>query len=262
MTQRIVSSLILIALIALPIWWGGLLFLGAIIIVATIAVWEFYDLAAHGGYRAIRVLGTIALVLIIVASSQQNPVISQLGIAILVFGGLIWELLSPTVDGKLREWALTLVGVMYIGWPASMLVSLRAEPDGIIWVLLILIGTAACDSMAYVAGHLFGRQLFAPKYSPKKTWEGTIGGVLGCLIAVTGFGAIFLDFPIWQIALLGLLLGPFAIVGDLAESMIKRRIGVKDSSDLIPGHGGLLDRVDSLLFTITVTYFAAQWMLP
>lgn len=261
MTQRIISALVLIALIALPIWWGGLLFLTAVIVIATVAVWEFYDLAAHSGYSAIRLLGTVALLLIIVASSQQNPVLWQLGVAILVFGGLIWELLSPTVDGKLREWALTLVGVLYIGWPASMIVSLRVGPDGIVWILLILIGTAACDSMAYISGHLFGRQPFAPKYSPKKTWEGTFGGILGCLVAVTGFGAQFLNFPIWQIALLGLLIGPFAIVGDLAESMIKRRIGVKDSSDLIPGHGGILDRVDSLLFTITVTYFVAQWML-
>lgn len=261
MTQRIVSSLILIALVALPIWRGGLLFLSIVLIASAVAVWEFYDLAAHSGYRAIRVLGTVALLLIVVAAAQNDLVILQLGVAILVIGGLIWELFSPTVDGKLREWALTLVGVLYIGWPAGMLVSLRAGADGIIWVLLILIGTAACDSMAYIAGRLFGRHSFAPQYSPKKTWEGTIGGVLGCLVVVTVFGVITLDFPIWQLALLGAVIGPFAIVGDLAESMIKRRIGVKDSSDLIPGHGGILDRVDSLLFTITVTYFAAQWML-
>lgn len=260
MTQRILSALVLIALVALPIWQGGLLFLGLVMAAAALALWEFYDLAARSGYRAIRILGLLALVLVVWALPRDDVVLLQAGISLLVVGGLIWELMSSNTDGKLREWALTIVGVLYIGWPASMVVWIRELPDGLWWLLVVLLGTAACDSVAYATGHLFGRHSLAPKYSPKKTWEGTGGGVLACLLVVAISGTTALDLGLWPAALLGILIGPFAIVGDLAESMIKRRIGVKDSSSLIPGHGGLLDRIDSLLFTTTITYFFIQWI--
>jgi phosphatidate cytidylyltransferase len=124
----------------------------------------------------------------------------------------------------------------------------------------------ACDTGAYVTGRFLGGRFsgerkFSPRWSPNKTWEGVVGGIVASIIVGTLLSARFLGLPVWQGVLLGLLLGPTAIAGDLAESMVKRRVGVKDSGDLIPGHGGMLDRIDSILFGAVVTYFFAVWVV-
>lgn len=255
MTQRIISALVLVALIALPIWQGGFLFVSLVLAVALLALLEFYRMIARSGYPAIIPLAGLALLLIIYAAVRDDIVLLQSSVSVLVMGGLLWELASPATERKLRGWALTLVGIGYIGWPAGMMVSVRLGTDGLLWILLLIIGTSTCDIMAYTCGRIFGRRLFAPRYSPKKTWEGVFGGVASSFVVTITFGLFFHILPVWQAGLLGLLIGIAAVGGDLAESMIKRRIGVKDSSHLIPGHGGLLDRLDSLLFSSTVVYF-------
>ncbi len=106
-----------------------------------------------------------------------------------------------------------------------------------------------------------GQRQFSARWSPNKTWEGFFSGLLLCLLATTLLAVWLLGLSPWEGALLGLALGPAAVFGDLAESMVKRRVGVKDSSDLIPGHGGMLDRIDSLLFGAVVVYFFARWLV-
>ncbi|MBI2855761.1 MAG: CDP-archaeol synthase, partial [Chloroflexi bacterium] len=165
-----------------------------------------------------------------------------------------------TFRDSVADWAYTAAGAMYMGWTLSLALVLRQESQGLEWVLLALLGTYATDTGAFFLGRSLGRRAMAPTISPGKTWEGAVGGFL------TGAGAVvalatFLDLPIslWQGAVLGVLVGTLAQVGDLVESIIKRTAGVKDSGGLIPGHGGMLDRLDSVVFVLVVVYYFFIW---
>ncbi len=157
----------------------------------------------------------------------------------------------------------TLGGVTYVGFLGSFIALLRyIDFDARAWVLLALISTFAIDTGAYAAGRVYGRHALAPRISPNKTVEGFAGGW------AAGFAAVllcnyFFDLgvdPI-QIFELAILLPPIATAGDLAESAIKRTAGVKNMSELIPGHGGVLDRLDSVLFTFAGVYLFTQWVV-
>ncbi len=259
MLTRVTSALLLIALIALPIWQGGLLFVALVLLFGGLALWEFYRLVETETGHSLAPLGMVVSGGLVLGASWQREDAVQLAISGLVVGGLIWELLLPFQHDRLRDWAMTLAGVLYIGWPMSLLVRLRGLPDGFWWIVVVIAATSACDSGAYLTGKRFGRRPFAPKYSPSKTWEGTLGGLGAALLVTFLLGPPLVDLSPVRALALGALIGPAAVLGDLAESMIKRRVGVKDSGALIPGHGGMLDRVDSLIFAVTVAYFFALW---
>ena len=162
---------------------------------------------------------------------------------------------------SLGGWWVT--AVLYVGVFGSHLVLLRLEPEGQRWLLVLLAATFATDTGAYAIGRLFGRHLFAPRISPKKTWEGAIGGL--AFGAAAGIGAklalgLDLDGSAWPAWFL--LLPPAAIAGDLLESALKRQMGVKDMSHLLPGHGGLLDRLDSILVVGVCLYWIVRWLQP
>jgi phosphatidate cytidylyltransferase len=135
------------------------------------------------------------------------------------------------------------------------------DSDGY-WLLLAVLGTWATDTFAYATGKLIGRHKMAPRISPGKTWEGTVGGLVGGFAAVVALNwPLDLPMTFGEAALIGALLPAAAIIADLGESMIKRGAGVKDTSDLVPGHGGFLDRLDSLLFTVPLVYYVAIWVV-
>ncbi|MDQ7028440.1 MAG: phosphatidate cytidylyltransferase [Ardenticatenia bacterium] len=260
MIARVISALLLIALIALPLWQGGFLFVALILLFGGLALREFYRLVETEAGHSLASLGMAVSAGLVLGASWQREEVVQLAISSLVVGGLIWELMLPLHHDRLRDWAMTLAGVLYIGWPMSLLVRLRTLPDGLWWIVVVIAATSACDSSAYFVGKWFGRRPFAPKYSPSKTWEGTLGGIGAALLVVFFLAPSLVGLPPWRALFLGALIGPAAVLGDLAESMIKRRVGVKDSGALIPGHGGMLDRVDSLIFAVTVIYFFALWL--
>jgi phosphatidate cytidylyltransferase len=179
--------------------------------------------------------------------------------------------------GRLVGWALTLAGTLYVAWLMSHFQTLRlvgapASEAGRGWVFYTLAGTWCFDSGAYLVGSRLGRHRFMSWISPKKTWEGAAGGFLLCLLATlaartplpvlgpalgAALGWAPLPIPLWHVPLLALALSCAAQLGDLAESMIKREAGAKDAGELIPGHGGMLDRIDSLLFTVVLVYYYA-----
>jgi phosphatidate cytidylyltransferase len=170
----------------------------------------------------------------------------------------------PKKERLFTSWAWMVGGALYIGWLLSFLVSLRIEPGTIAFpeagrnfVFLALLATFGSDTLAYFTGKALGRHKMAPQISPGKTWEGAIAGVVGGIIV----GLLFtletpLQLPLnwWQAVILGLLISVFGQLGDLAESLLKRSFGVKDSGSLMPGHGGILDRIDSVLFAGVVVY--------
>ena len=170
---------------------------------------------------------------------------------------LIILVFLPKKEGLFHHWAWTIAGILYVGWLLSFLVSLRLDA-GRGWLYLALFVTFGSDTAAYFIGKAIGRHKLAPQISPGKTWEGAIAGVFGAAIVSFLFTLntpLQLPLSYWQAILLGVLVSVFGQFGDLAESLLKRNFGVKDSGNLMPGHGGLLDRMDSVLFAGVVVYF-------
>ena len=169
---------------------------------------------------------------------------------------------EPEVTLAPRRVGLAVLGAVYSGVMLSALVMLRKLPSGAVWIFLALAVTWSNDTGAYFAGRAFGKHKLYPRISPSKTVEGAIGGMLWSI----GFGlGVFKlglpDLPLWGGAVIGLgasLLGP---LGDLSESMMKRAYGAKDSGKLLPGHGGMLDRLDALIFTAPFVLLCGRWLL-
>jgi phosphatidate cytidylyltransferase len=155
---------------------------------------------------------------------------------------------------------LTVGAALYTGGLLLFAPLLRAEPDGRDWLFLLFVGVFATDICAYAVGRTIGRHKMAPSVSPGKTWEGVVGGLAGALagvgIAAWGFD---LGLAVWQALVLGALVAVVGQAGDLFESKLKRVAGVKDSGRLMPGHGGLLDRLDSILFNLPMLYLFLLW---
>lgn len=159
-------------------------------------------------------------------------------------------------------WLVLPAAVLWIGWLGLHLLLLRRLSQGGRWLLLLLLGVFATDTGAYAVGRLLGRHRLAPRVSPAKTVEGAIGGLVCAVIACVALDTL-LDLPGKPILIvvLGLALGLAAELGDLAESAVKRRLGVKDMGHLFPGHGGVLDRLDSILFAGAVVYYIVRWAI-
>ena len=160
-----------------------------------------------------------------------------------------------------------MAGILYMGWLLGHYVTLRELDHGRELVLLVLFSTFACDTAAFFAGRTWGRHLMAPVISPKKTWEGAVAGFAAAIAAALVLRSL-LNLGDWELPLsnvqtiaLGCLTGLFAQLGDLLESLIKRRAGAKDSGRLMPGHGGILDRIDSLVFTGAIVYYYVIWVV-
>jgi phosphatidate cytidylyltransferase len=179
---------------------------------------------------------------------------------ILVLASLAWLVLKPTSERALVDWALSVGLGLYLGGLMQFYMPLRALPTQFpgFWVIALLVLSWVCDSSAYFFGGAFGRLRLAPTISPKKSVEGAVAGLAAAAIAATLIG-LAVQLPPLLMAGYGLAIATATIVGDLVESLIKRQTGVKDSGVLIPGHGGLLDRMDSLLFCapIAVLYLHA-----
>ena len=175
------------------------------------------------------------------------------------------------------RWLWTVAGVIYVGWLGAHFIALRGVEGaaggfsgldtGRRWVIIALVATFAADTFAYFVGHLWGKHKMAPSISPSKTWEGAAGGFVGGLGAtlllayVLGIArGISWNFG-WKLIVLGCLIPIFALLGDLVESKFKRSTGVKDAGSIIPGHGGILDRLDSILFTVFVVYYYVIWVI-
>jgi phosphatidate cytidylyltransferase len=265
---RVISTLILLPAVVLFVYLGNPLFALLMGVIAALALNEFSNLLIEQGDRPLRVIGGGATALLILYGLGVGETLLPAALALVVFGGLLSDLAYEKDDAYLRGWALTIAGVLYIGFPLGLAVAIRdfQNPDGLVWCILTAVGVWSSDTGAYFAGRflggkLFGDRKFSPRWSPNKTWEGFLGGCLLSLIAVYLIGIYVLGLAWWQALLLGAGMGPISAWGDLAESMVKRRVGVKDSGDLIPGHGGMLDRIDSMLFGIVWVFFFAQWMV-
>ncbi len=189
-----------------------------------------------------------AAVLTAVFFAQRDSMLIAWGV--LAVGGALAAVVARGVSERPGNAAL---GVLYIGVAAVCIIWLRSMPQGRWWILMTFAVAWAADIAAYAVGNLAGGPKLWPRFSPNKTWSGFLGGLAGAVLAAVALAAlpVFKLNP-WAAALAGLCGGLAGMAGDLWESMLKRRFGVKDASDLIPGHGGLLDRVDGLMFVVVI----------
>lgn len=272
--QRIRSALILLPCVAVIVWWGEPAVSIAVMAVACIALYELYHVFRAGGFVPRRRTGYFSAVLFVLAAvvgTRTGLELSGSALAISIMTSLAYEVVYQDRENQLLNWSLTLSGAAYVGWTLAHFVLLRhiqyplsglgaffRLEAGAAWIFVAFAITVASDTAAYFVGKRFGRTRMAPYVSPNKTWEGAVGGTVAAMLAAA-LAVALLGLPVQWIAglLLGLVGSAAGQVGDLAESLIKRQIGVKDSGNLIPGHGGLLDRIDSLMFTVPVVYYLA-----
>lgn len=241
------------------LWWGEVWWAVLVVLVALIGGLEFYGLMRLGGYDPDRPVGLGWLLLIVLAHWLPD----QIPITSLLTAGLILTLIRSLYQTQqpLTNWTITSAGAIYIGLMLGQALALRLLTDGLWWMLLALLLTWANDTFAYFIGITMGRHKIWPRLSPKKSWEGTIGGWGFAMVVGAGF-MVVTPLPVspWIGALIGLGGGVLALFGDLSISMLKRQVGAKDSGVIMPGHGGMLDRLDSLLFVIPYIYQVAIFL--
>ena len=266
--QRVIVAAILLPIGLALIYFGGWAFAAMVALILGLAAWEYGRLFQAGDFHPAAVLLIGGSVLLALGRAWDSFASAAWIISLLVLASMIYHMITYERgrDQAASDFATTLSGIFYIGWLGAYLISLRDLPNGMWWVLIVLPSVWLADSGAYFVGRAIGKRKFSPRLSPKKTWEGYIGGVV-----VGTFGAALLAF-VWNLfepgvmtplygALLGLILSAITPLGDLGESMVKRQFGIKDSSNLIPGHGGVFDRIDSWLWAGVIGYYVIQWLI-
>ncbi len=261
LAKRIVSGLLFLPVFYLIVWkLAPLYFAVLVVIAAAIGQHEFYRMAQTKGARPLSVLGMLlGSAFIIGGFYYQVP--SDGAILLYAAAGMLLitmtRLFSPgAVDGAAEDVAMTLLGLIYVALLFGFQVGIRLGGDGKQWIVFMYFVIWATDIGAYAVGMSFGKRRLYPKISPKKSVEGLIGGLLFAAAMALLCRIWFMPpLGIGEAAGIGLLLASAGTIGDLVESMLKRSVGVKDSGTIIPGHGGMLDRMDSMLFAAPVLYY-------
>ncbi|MBI5879229.1 MAG: phosphatidate cytidylyltransferase [Chloroflexi bacterium] len=261
--RRYISGAILIVLVTVPAYFGGVPFFVLVLGAAGIAAFEYDGLARHGGHQTQRLLGAGLIALILADTAFPGYHLVEWGLPLAVMLSLVLPMRRADLSGALSGWGLTLAGALYIGVLLAQVLRLRQlEPVGLPLVALAAFVTWMNDSAAYVVGVRWGRRRLAPRISPKKSWEGALGGgVAGVLVGLLTGWLWLPGIPLWHVVLMSLLVVVAGDFGDLAESLIKRQVGVKDAGYTIPGHGGVLDRIDSMMYAFPAVTLYALWVL-
>ena len=296
MTKRIATVVVLIPLVLVLVLKAPLWLLAVVAgAVALLAVAEFLKLVTRYGVQPIglatHVYVAIFFVFVIVASTNRTPLVEATTV---VYGIALAAGLAPflflTIAMRRADLssgypaaAASVFAFAYVAIPMALLVELRQQAAGAIWVIYTLLAVWAGDIFAYFVGKALGRHRMSPKISPKKTWEGAIASILASVIIGTLWfqhapqissallrvgligrrdGVFGLEQPQWwPIIVLSAVVNIAAQLGDLVESLIKRGAGVKDSGSILPGHGGMLDRIDAMLFAVPVVWAYRAWQL-
>jgi phosphatidate cytidylyltransferase len=248
-----------LVLAALFVWPPA--FLGVIVAAVAVASWEMARaVRASGAHPPLPplVAGGVAMV---VLAWFRGPAALTLGLMVTVLAALVWRL-SDGPAGFQRDLGASALIAVYIPFLGGFAALLAVSDDGGFRVLATLVAVVLSDTGGYAVGVRFGRHPMAPSVSPKKSWEGMAGSLAAAAIGSAVLLYLLLDVAPWWGAVFGLVLSVAATLGDLAESMIKRDLGVKDMSALLPGHGGLMDRLDSVLFALPAAYLLLSVLAP
>ncbi len=251
LTRVFTAAILVPVVLAVVLWAPQPVYVAMIALVALLALREYLDLADRSGQAPLRYFCYIAVAVLVVWPLAEGAV----GLLVMLALALVMRP-SRSLEKVLPGASASLLGILYIGLPLAMLANLRRLPYGPQWVVYVLGLTWVSDTAAYFVGRAFGRRKLSPRISPAKTWEGAVASV----VAAVAFGMVYLAYvipgvsPGWS-AGTAVVVNVAGQVGDLAESALKRSAGVKDSSGILPGHGGFLDRVDALLFAVPALWY-------
>ena len=255
----IITGLSLAALVFGTLFWRA----GAFVVLAAAAIllaqYEFYGALSRRGYRPARELGLAAGGVILAGAFWRGPQALSFGLVLAVVGSFLWFLVEQRRDGVVANIAVTILGVAYVPMLGAHAILIQNLPHRVSLEIAFIAAVAFYDIGAYASGSFFGKHKIAPAVSPSKTWEGAAGATVFVFILALLVGSHLRGLDLASAALLAAAVSVLAPLGDLAESMLKRAAGAKDSGTLIPGHGGILDRTDSFLFAAPVVtlYVAA-----
>ncbi|HEY0752648.1 MAG TPA: phosphatidate cytidylyltransferase [Ktedonobacteraceae bacterium] len=262
---RSLTAAVAIPIVLASLWLGGWWAFAAAALATGLSIYELHVMLVHEGYRPLILVSAGLSALFLVAAQfpqQQRLQLYEIGISAAVLILFSTLLFRKRLEGTMLDWALTLTIAFYVGWPMSFLLLLRGSQiglgTGLWWLLTVFGGVWGFDTGAFFAGHFFGRHKLAPQISPSKTWEGVFGGMIFSVAAALLFITLPMGVPWYLTVPFGIVLGAAAALGDLAESLLKRQTHVKDSGHFMPGHGGMLDRLDSILFAALAVYIFAQ----
>jgi len=281
---RVATAIVGVPAVIALIWWGDAGYSVAVGVILAVAALEFYAAVAPApanpslaenplaalaqrplprllNQRPLGLLG-VALIALLVAGAHNGADWRTGALALAAVLPSLWLIARGETQTGLTDWLVIVGGVLYVGWLGSYLVPLRQLDDDGQWVFLAVFAAFANDTGAYFVGTALGRTPLARRVSPSKTVEGSLGG-LACGAAAVPFlsYALGLDIGVGPLIPLAILVPVAAQLGDLAESLLKRSTGVKDAGVLVPGHGGVLDRLDSLVFVVPMVYYYAIWVV-
>jgi phosphatidate cytidylyltransferase len=267
---RIAASVVFVPCFIIITRSGGyhfLLLIGAIIFVG---MWEFYRMMEAKGIRPYKIIGILCALVLSWYVFHWNGIYANLFLTVAVVMLMCLELTRKETKMATTHIAITILGVIYIGFLGSHLIMLREHPlrinldydYGASFVFLAFVVTWAGDTGAYIVGSAVGKRPLLPRVSEKKTREGSLGGLVFAGAAALAAKETFAPYlELWEAVVLGVLAGVVGQFGDLFESLIKRDADIKDTSEMIPGHGGVLDRFDSLLFTAPLIYYFIRFVV-
>lgn len=276
MGQRIRTAIVAIPIALCLIKLGGLPFALGVLLLGLVGFREFQDMLTKDGIQVYRAMGMAGTCLLLLAAGAGHgdwllPLVTLFSLLVMLEG------LYCYAQGHFPEnTGLTCMALVYLGLPFAHFILLReltgpvhtlplwgpmSLGEALLWT--VMFATWASDTFAYFGGRAFGRTKLLPRVSPKKTREGALCGFIGCVLTVWLLGNVWLGYPLLPVLLLGIGIGIFAPLGDLVESILKRSCDIKDSGNFFPGHGGVLDRCDSLIFSVPFAYyFITLFLLP
>ena len=256
----IASGVVLLVVIAASLYFWKPAFVVVVIAAILIGIWELKKGFAVKGIRVSQEPLMVGAVVMLVGAYVAGAPALVTALAVTALATMLWRLRGG-VDGFVRDATATVFTAVYVPFLAGFVALLLAEDDGALGVVTFVLVTIASDIGGYAVGVRAGKHPMAPVISPKKSWEGFAGSTISCVLAGWATVVYLLDGAWWVGVLLGLITVVMATLGDLCESVIKRDLGIKDMSAVIPGHGGLMDRLDSLLATVAPTWLLLHYLV-
>ena len=262
MKTRIISAIVIIGPLLIFVLLGGIPLLFFCLVLSAVGLWEFYNGYEREGVKAGKIGAFILLAALyaIVGVGEYTSLAAstythllQMWVFGTVFLGLIITLIRP--DHNILDGSVTSLGLLYIGYFFAHLVLISGISKFHLMVWIVFLAAFGQDTFAYFTGYLFGKHKMAPNISPKKTIEGAVGGVIGATVLCGVFGSIFYRPQLVHCIVMGFVGAFFGMAGDLIASAFKRKMGIKDYGNIIPGHGGVMDRFDSVILVAPFVYY-------
>ncbi len=252
-------SLIAVVVLSLVLWKPA--FVGVVLIALTVGVYELAKALGTSGIRVPLVPVAVGGIAMNVGAYAEGVDVAAIAMALTVIGTFVWRL-AEGADGFVRDTSAGLLTLSYVWLMGVFVMLMLAEDDGPWRIITFIAVTVASDTGGYAAGVLFGKHPMAPSISPKKSWEGFAGSLTAGVLAGVLLVTLGLEGDWWAGVLLGVVGVLGATLGDLSESLIKRDLGIKDMGDLLPGHGGLMDRLDSLIVVAPIAWLVLHYAVP